>query len=84
MPFEMLHFRGSDEIIKQKKMRKDFNNGIEHSPTNFIIYKISTCYLALFEKWHFVGNCHARPPAGGLSGIHLIEIDEIPAKNLRE
>jgi hypothetical protein len=52
---------------------------------------VNTCYQALFKKWPFDENCHARPPAGGLSGIHLIKIDEIPAhhgasstKNLRE
>ena len=40
MPFEMLHFRGSDEIIKQKKMRKDVQGTLEY------------VYDALFETLH--------------------------------
>ncbi len=30
MPFEILHFRGSDEIIKQKKMVKDIQGTLEY------------------------------------------------------
>jgi hypothetical protein len=46
-------------------------------------YFQTTCYRTLFEKRPIDENCHARPPAGGLSGIYLIEIEEFPAKNMR-
>jgi hypothetical protein len=57
-------------IIKHEKMWQKPNMNYQES-----------CYRTLFEKLHFGGNCHARML---LSGIHLIEIEEIPAKNLRE
>jgi hypothetical protein len=46
------------------------------------ISKLIACYRTLFDNKHFEGNCFVRPPAGGLSGIHFINIEEIPAENL--
>jgi hypothetical protein len=40
-----------------------------------------TYYRTLFGRCYFCGACHARML---ISGIHLIKIKEIPAKNMLE